>query len=192
MTYKLKLHFLEYLHSIQKSRFRNNLRNASLLRKNNYASMQAHPHINVFLDCRQGLHFIIHFFLLYPFLHSFCRACFMGSFIPCNRDGTLSSIPALLPNSVNFHFWVTCEISQLDGLSSLRSRTIFVYAEMEIFFSAIIDLKIWRDQQTYQQNPGRIPMKKFSVKLQVIIYSFKSKSLAGYFSWIFLHFRNTY
>ena len=41
-----------------------------------------------------------------------------------------------------FHFWVTCEISQSDGLPSLRSIMTFVYVEMGIFFSAIIALKI--------------------------------------------------
>ena len=90
--------------------------------------MQVHPHINVCLvpfnreavsilllgklfiqkifikDFRLGLHLIIHFVLFYPFLHSYCRACFMGSFIPRDRDGNLSWIPAFLPNSVKVSF----------------------------------------------------------------------------------------
>ena len=115
-----------------KTGFRKNLRKEYLLKKNNSVSTQ-HPHINAFLvsinkealnilflwkffvqkvfvksKCSPVKDFILSsiFFSFYLFLHSYCRASYMGSSIPCSQDRMMSWIPALPPNSVKVSYLV--------------------------------------------------------------------------------------
>ena len=137
-------------------------------------TMQAHPHNNVFLVSFNkeavnilflGKLFVQKIFIkvnripfMIAFDYPFCSLLSILSYtvvvglvswevsFHVNGMERCPGFPLFCRILWKFHFWVTCEISQLDGLPSLRSRAIFVHAKIGIFFSAIIDLKIWRDE----------------------------------------------